>query len=277
MSNTEWKNEANKQYDSLKNIIIYQNSVKKNENWRNLEQNWIDINVVPLMEFMGSKDLWKSVLKTNNLDISGIEKRGSTRIAKKKGVATHNAEAVFEGNDNGGHWYSRKKGELEFFNSYNEYQILGTNLWCQTFALLNVTNRLPKKFHEKSICKYYYYNYYTLLFIQECVTKYSKKNQSHLVEAIQECIKFPNICINAVEIDRKTVSIPNDKNCHLPQKQEIKNEFQKIKDEKDKLKIVEEQDSDLWTIKELKHLYTIKNLKFKSSWKKKDYIQNLTL
>ena len=221
-----WKNEANQRYTTLNQIISYQNKVKQKPLWVQFEQNWIDDNIVQLMDLMGSDAMWKCVLDSDDIKISGISKRTSTRVLQKN-IATHKAEANFAGDRNtGGHWYSRKKNDIKFFNSYDEYQINGTNLWCQTFALMNVCDRLPYIFPKKSIGKYYYYNYQALLFIQESIQKCKNKIYKDIID---ECLKYPNICLNAIEIDKNFVNIANDGNYIFPTEQRIKNDFRQVK------------------------------------------------
>lgn len=268
-----WKEEANTQFHSTTKIKEYQSKVKNNAEWKQFEQNWIDTNVSPLMDFFGTEYAWKHVLKTNNIKFLGIETRATVRAAKNTDLGTHIAQAVYEGDVNGGHWYSRKKGQTDFFNSYQEYQIVGTNIWCQTFALMNVANRLPNPYTEKTLCKYYYYNYYALLFIKECLDKITKRKDLQM--AIQQCLRFPNICLNAIEIDFRTVTITNDpKDPSELNYSEIKKEFQEIKNKVPPRQTIEKNDANFFSIKELKNMYKINHLPFQTSWKKMDYIQN---
>lgn len=275
MTKTEWKQKASTRFQSIQEVKRYQSEVKNNRGWQKHEQDWIDKYVVPLMEFMGALSTWKKVLKTNNLEIFGLgESRVSVNNIKKTGPALK-TEAVFEGtHQGGGHWYSRKKGQSQFFNSYNEYQILGTNIWCQTFALMNVANRLPRRRQEQTLSKYYYYNYYTLLFIQECLKNISKDKS--LENAVNECLRHPNICINAIEIDLNTISISKDVNSNFPSNAEIKQDFERIKQEQENSPIqrLDQNDSEFYTIKELKEIYKKKNLSFQNSWRKINFFQN---
>ena len=272
----DWKRYANTQFHTTKEIKEYQLKVKKNPQWQEYEQNWIDENVTPLIDFFGTEYAWKHVLKTDNVKFSGTNTRTTARVVKNTGVATHTAEAVYEGNVNGGggHWYSRRKGQTDFFNSYDEYQIEGTNIWCQTFALMNVANRLPKRHPKRSFYKYYYYNYYALLFIKECIDNITKRKD--LQKAIQQCLRFPNICLNAIEIDFNTANITdqskNPTNLSYP---EIKTEFEEVKSRIPVRQTIEKNDAKFFSINELKEIYRIKNIPFQSSWKKMDYIQNL--
>jgi hypothetical protein len=268
----DWKKEANIQFHTTKEIKEYQLKVKNNPEWRKHEQTWVDTNITPLIDFFGNDGNWKRVLKTNNVKFSGIDTRTTACVVKNAGVATHTADAVYEGNVNGGHWYSRKKGQTDFFNSYDEYQILGTNIWCQTFALMNVTNRLPNRYPKRTLCKYYYYNYYALLFIKECIDNITKRKD--LQNAIQQCLRFPNICINAIEIDFNTASIINDKGTPSQDNHKIKTDFETIKKESPERETIEKNDAQFFSIKELKNMFKIKNRPFQSSWKKMDYIQN---
>lgn len=270
----DWKQYANTQFHTIGQIKKYQSQVKKNPQWQEYEQNWIDENVTPLIDFFGTEYAWKHVLKTDNVKFSGTNTRTTARVVKNTGVATHTAEAVYEENVNGGggHWYSRRKGQTDFFNSYDEYQIVGTNIWCQTFALMNVANRLPNRYPERTLCKYYYYNYYTLLFIKECIDNITKRKD--LQKAIQQCLRFPNICLNAIEIDFNTATITNDKGSPSQDNNKIKTDFETIKKEAPERETIEKNDAKFFSIQQLKKMYKLKNIPFQSSWKKMDYIQN---
>lgn len=268
----DWKKQANIQFHTTKEIKEYQLKVRNNPKWKEHEQTWIDTYVTPLINFFGTESTWKQVLKTNNVKVSGIETRTTARAAKKTGIATHTAEAVYEGDLNGGHWYSRKKGQTDFFNSYDEYQIVGTNIWCQTFALMNVANRLPNRYPERTLCKYYYYNYYALLFIKECIDNITKRKD--LKNAIQQCLRYPHICINAIEIDFNTATITNDKGSPSQDNNKIKTDFETIKKEAPERETIEKNDAQFFSIQQLKKMYKLKNIPFQSSWKKMDYIQN---
>ena len=220
-----WKKKANVVYNSFEKIQEYQNSIASNEKNVKLEQNWVDKNLIPLMDIMGTDMMWQSITQNDDIKISGLDVRKSTRILEKK-PAEHNIEANFSGTrESGGHWYSRKKGEYRFFDAYQEFQINGTNLWCQTFALMYVCGRLPLIF-PNSITKYYYYNYNVLLFIKECLQKTDLYKIKYYKLAIDNCLKEPHICINAAEIDLNILEKNvNNLDIKLPSFATIKNDF----------------------------------------------------
>ena len=114
------------------------------------------------------------------------------------------------------------------------------------------------------------------MFIKECVDKITKRKD--LQKAIQQCLRFPNICLNAIEIDFSTVTITNDsKNCTDLSYPEIKKEFEEIKNRIPPRQTIEKNDAEFFSIKELKNMYKVNHLPFQTSWKKMDYIQNFTL
>ena len=229
-----WKEKANIVYNNFESIQKYQIDIANNSKNAKLEQKWVDRNIIPLIDIMGTDMMWQSVLDDDDIQISGLNMRKSTRILEKK-PAEHNIEANFAGTrESGGHWYSRKKGEYHFFDGYKEFQINGTNLWCQTFALMYVCDRLPPIFPD-SVVKYYYYNYHALLFIKECLQKSNLYNEYYYKSAINNCLKEPNICINAIEIDLNILEKNKNKlHISLPSLQIIKNDFDKIKEQKQK-------------------------------------------
>ena len=138
-----------------------------------------------------------------------------------------NPDAYFSGS----HWNSRKANELELFDPYVEYQIRGTNQFCQTYSMMNLLDKLPGK--EKSVCsewtgskddfkKYYYYTLCALKFIKEIVTTCAKENlivfadsgedgnrefyNKTLLPLIDQYIKQYRVCINVIELPERQLT-----------------------------------------------------------------------
>lgn len=189
---TQFLREANKQYPSLKDVIVkYQSRVNKN-----IEQKWVDDNMSPLIDFMGDYAVWKEI-------VPGVvipEGRSSFRNVPQ---STH-PMAVFSGS----HWTSRKAGDKDVYDPYKNHQIYGTNQFCQTFALMYLDNvKLPEINHKW--LKYYDYTRMALDYIEEVISKrlkpsnpafkYKGSSKARLLRAIKNCKKYPNICLNAIE------------------------------------------------------------------------------
>ena len=121
-----WKKKANVVYNSYDEIQQYQNSIASNEKNAQLEQNWVDKNLIPLMDIMGTDMMWQSITQNDDIKISGLDVRKSTRILEKK-PAEHSIEANFSGTS-----IQEKKGNIAFLmlitNSKLMEQICGVKL-----------------------------------------------------------------------------------------------------------------------------------------------------
>lgn len=168
--------EANRQYSSMEDVIVkYQSHVDKD-----IEQKWVDDNMSPLIDFMGDYAVWKEIVPDVRSSFKSV----------------NHPVAYFSGS----HWTSRKAGEKEVYDPYDNHQVPGTHQFCQTFALMHLDNvKLPDIQHEW--LKYYEYTRMALDYIEEVITKYRGPNRAHLLRAIKNCKKYPNICVNAIELN----------------------------------------------------------------------------
>ena len=222
----EWFKIADKQYNSMNEVInVYRNKLIKDTKLSNTEQEWVDNNLHILMDFMGNKLLWEYlIMKTIGED----GKRTSDRKVPVNNINT----AVFSG----AHWTSRKANDSVWFDPYKEYQINGSNQFCQTYAMMYLLDKLPEKIvdKEKQFTKYYEYTQHALDFIKYIIDTYidnfyeyaidkkikelisndmndddniEKKQEiidDHIREkkdtndALVECMKYPNICLNSI-------------------------------------------------------------------------------
>ena len=184
--------EAKVQYDSKQDVIEkYQNLLKKNKKVADKEQKWADKYLTTIIDFMGHEDTWK--IFVNNVEIRGSGGRASTR-----GIPVSNKPcAVFSG----AHWRSRKANEDKWFDTYDHYQINGTNQFCQTFAMMHLTDSLPLP--EKDGWKRNYkYSKAALEYINNCVMAVefdNKDYQKDLRKAVEVCMKNSNACVNIIE------------------------------------------------------------------------------
>lgn len=184
---------ANIQYDT---IIDLKKRYKKIVNATNAsisEQKWVDNNLSIIIDFMGDSDVWKFVIP----DVKLYGNDGTRTSTRNKKVDNYSV-AIFTG----AHWNSRKANHVKWFEPYDEYQILGTNQFCQTFAMMHLIDKLPspiKSSNKLSISKYYVYTHAALEFINDVMSKYDKTTDKEK-KAIKECMKYPNICLNAIEM-----------------------------------------------------------------------------
>lgn len=198
----KWKEYANQIFLTPKELLAYRKYITENELWAKQEQDWVDEYLQPLMDLLGETSIWKYIAG-EFIELYGIE-TGEPRKSQRNIPTSNKAQAYFRHNGTTGHWYSRKRNEKEWFDSYQEYQIVGTNQFCQTFALMNLVDKLPKveKTKQNSMLKYYNYTYEALLFIQHVIetTIYSKRRKIYM-KKITECLSHPNICVNAIHVE----------------------------------------------------------------------------
>ena len=179
----EWKEIANKQFKNLKELHEYRIFIKKNE-MENVEQFWADKNVQPIADFMGLKELWEIMIP--NID---AKTEGRHLPTKSKSDRT---QAIYTGR----HWLSRKVNEDNWFDPYKEYQINGTNQFCQTYSMMYLLDALPLPAGENEFIKYYKYTEEALKFIKDEAFQHT----DNVVKKIND--KIDNL-INNINNDNK--------------------------------------------------------------------------
>lgn len=184
---------ANIQYDTIIDLKKRYKKIVNATKASITEQTWVDKNLSVIMDFMGDSDVWKFV-------IPGVKLYGNDgmRTSTRNKKVDNYSVAVFTG----AHWNSRKANQIKWFEPYDEYQISGTNQFCQTFAMMHLIDKLPppiKSSNKLSISKYYVYTHAALEFINDVMSKYDKTTDKEK-KAIKECMKYPNICLNAIEM-----------------------------------------------------------------------------
>ena len=155
---------------------------------------------------MASIDVWSVILKKNVHRHDGIS--GVNETQNKLNGET--PIAVFFGNPTeGGHWLSRKPGSKTTFDPYDEYQVHGTNQFCQTYALMNLAGALPNVSTNRSDLKYYSYTKSALDFIKREILKIDARSyvfrdagitKAKLLQCIDVCLNNSNLCFNGIEL-----------------------------------------------------------------------------
>ena len=126
--------------------------------------------------------------------VIGRDKSADIQVVGSKVSRTH-LRLEFTGS----HWNSRKANEIDWFEPYADYQIFGTNQFCQTFAMMYLADKLPSINADKyNFTKYYTYTIEALKFIEEVINAYPSSTLKER-KAIKECIKYPNVCLNSIE------------------------------------------------------------------------------
>ena len=142
-----------------------------------IEQKWVDKYLQPVIDELGSDDFLDS------LNIS----HSTQPTTMNRNIC----EMYYRGTPDGGHWYSHRVDDKEWFDSYTSgYQILGTNQFCQTFALMHIYNELPPKVSGKF--KYYTYTKAALNFMAR-FPKIAKMKE------YKELVRHPHLCFNCIE------------------------------------------------------------------------------
>ena len=185
---------CNKYYITLKELKEYQQKIRNNKYYDQLEQAWVNKYLLPIIEMMGSitstfpifKDIivheYKSVRKCN--------------ISKNYPTGKH---AIFTGS----HWIGVKDGNV--FDPFDHCQIFGTNQFCQTYTLMWLTDNLPNYDGNYDINKYYFYTKKAIHFIKNNVLKNYNKKHTNL-KLYKNCIKVlklnPARCLNVVDLPK---------------------------------------------------------------------------
>jgi len=177
----------------------------RNKGLKQSEQSWADTNFNTIVDLMGEKVIWQFMVP--DIDGRGWEE---TRASSRKIPTSSNPVAVFSG----AHWTSRKAGESVFFDPYYEYQIPGTNQFCQTFALMYLMDKLPEPIVSQpgDISKYYYYTRAAIEFIIEVfeifpfvgeTREQQKYNRDYYLNRAKNCLKNSNACLNIIEMPER--------------------------------------------------------------------------
>lgn len=175
---------------------------------RDLEYRWGEVYFNPLTEFMGDIDLWEA------LGIH-VSKTPLWRLP-----VTPYPVAYYTGS----HWVSRRAGTAVVFDPYDEFQIYGTNQFCQTYAMMHV---LPSSIMKSPVMrknttssghwrKYYTYTKSALEFIKKLIefckkhsnirsletfsSKYPNTTFKNLDAAIDTCLAHPYMCLNIINL-----------------------------------------------------------------------------
>jgi len=216
-----------KEYDTFKELMDFQqNKTKSLSNSKQLldkktktaiNDEWAD-NLLILQEFMGSSFVWETCVP--GVVVSGITGKAGHRKTTLE-IKPYN-RAFYSGS----HWTSQLKNTTDVFDPYEEYQIRGTNQFCQTFAMMYLKKALPNvvpKNTKAPLKKYYTYTKEALKFIKKQVKIVFDKlqqnnreaNRNHfyityttnenvkvriyeidLSKALEHCTRHPAACVN---------------------------------------------------------------------------------
>ena len=223
VSEEAWLNHANNEYNSNEEIRAFQNRIKHGDlTYLNHFDEAMSKNLKIIVDFLGTAAVWNLIFE-NKINLY-LFKPFPRRLVNSK---NNYPDAYFSGS----HWNSRKANESELFDPYHEYQIFGTNQFCQTYSMMYLLDKLPgqnnsncKKWSgsEKDFKKYYYYTLCALKFIKEIVTRCSDANlivfddsgpdgnrefyDDTLLPLIDQYIKQYKVCINVIELPERQLT-----------------------------------------------------------------------
>lgn len=208
---TRWFSVAEYKYNSINEIDLFQKKYENNESFMYYDGKWEE-HITEVINFMGNYAVWKFML-----DDKIIFQKTPPRSSNIKVSETHRAYYT------GHHWLSIAKGTQVLFDPYEKYQIKGTNQFCQTYALMNLLDRLPgqdnqicKIYKDDTFEKYYYYTKCALKFILEVARKaeknqlklYDEGNERYLKEIVQRTnylYQHSNLALNLIKMPPKTL------------------------------------------------------------------------
>jgi len=180
---------GSKKFKSFDELKLYQKTIKQNKELKKAEQDWFDKYFQPVVDFMGDDVVWA------HFGIKPIHRSARPQL---KEIKISENQAIYKGRKDGGHWYSHRAGSKKWFDAYEDkYQIPGTNQFCQTFALLNILDKLPKNTSSPKIEDYYRYTKFAIKFIGSLV---ALSGDSVLKKQYAEIEKHPYLCFNGIEV-----------------------------------------------------------------------------
>lgn len=174
---------------------------------RNLEYRWADVYFTPLTTFMGDRSLW---------DALGIYVPDTNVRSAKSALARYPVSEKHVAFFSGAHWISRRAGTKEVFDPYDDFQVYGTNQFCQTFAMMYLLKpeMLSRNNSGGQWLKYYTYTKRALDFIEYILDTCERtprlrklptfKHEDTTFKNLRACLKVckahPYMCLNIINM-----------------------------------------------------------------------------
>ena len=200
---SNWKEHANKRYKSWKEYSQkYRRVIDANKKLSEAEQKWVNDNLQPVIDFMGEFELWSEFENLKDLD---------AQVSKSK-MSENKYGARFSGT----HWTARRPGDIKVFDPYTHYQYMGSNQFCQTYALMYVSGHLPPpnmantRLSDK-FERFYDYSLAALKFIKFYILELKKVKKlrgytvyfNEILEMVEELLKYPNATLNCITLNKE--------------------------------------------------------------------------
>ena len=197
-------------YKTVEEKRKYERITAKDLGLAAIEQDWYDTFMCPVQDLFGCIEFIQCIhcyysQSTGQLEIQQNKKPSRSPIAVDHDIMCS------RGSEDSTHWLSKAKGQIKFFDPYDEFQYMGTNQWCQLNAFMNLCITDRPRSTKPQLEKYYEYNQQVIEFIQ---TVFADANIKPMINAfwkkldlpstptkcITELMKYPNRCFNVVAI-----------------------------------------------------------------------------
>lgn len=208
----------NKKFTTLSELKQNKREVSQDPTLRTLEEIWVQTYFQPIVEFMGTDEILEGIFhaKKSNVNDDMFEiKSGSPR---ETSITANRLEKymLFKPRGTEGHYRARLPDSVwkttvsntnpnQFFDSYNHYQIHGSNQFCQTYALMYLLGILPfnnAQLTNSQFPQFYNYTKKAIDFIDYALKTYYGTTTPYLKE-MRKCInvlkKYPSMCLNCPE------------------------------------------------------------------------------
>jgi hypothetical protein len=139
---------------------------------KDFEDEWANFNLIPLQYLMGDSTISTlyGVDTQYRVSFPKSVQRPTMIFASKKLTFGNDGEPNLDGIT--GHFNSMRPGDTKTFDPYSHYQMLGTQQFCQTFALMYAIGRIPNEgLQSDNPHDYYEYNKIALNFIRDTVER----------------------------------------------------------------------------------------------------------
>lgn len=197
---SNWKEHSNKRYRSWKEYFQkYRRIIDANKKLSDAEQKWVNDHLQPVINFMGEFELWCEFENLKDLD---------AQISKSK-MSENKYGARFSGT----HWTAKRPGDVRVFDPYTHYQYMGSNQFCQTYALMYVSGHLPppntrlsnkfERFYDYSLAALKFIKFYILELKKVKKLRGYKVHFNEILESVEELLKYPNATLNCITLNKE--------------------------------------------------------------------------
>jgi hypothetical protein len=148
----------------IKDVLLY-------GTLKDFENEWANFNLLPLQYLMGDSFVASLYgVDTQYRLTSPKSVQQPTMIFESRKLKFDKVGEPINLEECTGHFMSMRPGDTKVFNPYTHYQMLGTQQFCQTFALLYAVGQIPDVGQQSdNPHNYYEYNKLALMFMRHTV------------------------------------------------------------------------------------------------------------